>query len=179
MAVDIRLSGLPPALIGVPSQERPLTSGNDVAYPEDTIAQQHALVADASGADMSNALGQDVHIAHRPTLNRLDSEQTAIGLAEGKTQDGNVPGDNDPGVCATPEAAVGMTYPPTLQSDIALAEPSLESPGLRRLRMASSFLILFLAGWKSVGFPLYVWWMYHAGVGQSSPWSSLLSHTFA
>ena len=128
---------------------------------------------------MSNALGQDVHIAHRPTLNRLDSEQTAIGLAEGKTQDGNVPGDNDPGVCATPEAAVGMTYPPTLQSYIALAEPSLESSGLRRLRMASSFLILFLAGWKSVGFPLYVWWMYHAGVGQSSPWSSLLSHTFA
>lgn len=148
MAADICLAGLPPALMGVQVREELGSIPYLQTLTEGTRAQQPASLPDASGAATREPLQPDTYLYLRPPTNRLAS----VGPSqEGNVQDENDISNNDAAATISPHPVVG-TYPPPPHT-LALLELALESKGLRRLRMASAFLTLFLAGWKLVQVP--------------------------
>ncbi|PIL37379.1 MFS general substrate transporter [Ganoderma sinense ZZ0214-1] len=139
MTADIRLVGLPSVLLSVPVQEEHLGSViyHESLLTEDTHVQQQASV---SGAATHEILQPDAHLTLRPPISRL--------ATDGMLQEDEARDEKDSAsISAAPHPAVGLAYPPTLLAQ-APPESVLESKGLRRLQMASSFLTLLLAGWN-------------------------------
>ena len=108
-----------------------------------------SAVVEASGA-AHGFLEAEAHLSLRPPFARLDSAQTVVERGdEGKETIDNIPSDTEV-VPAPAQPEHPMSYPPTVAVVVPSPETIPESTGLRRLRMFSSFVTLFLAGWKSV-----------------------------
>ncbi|KAJ8473688.1 hypothetical protein ONZ51_g7709 [Trametes cubensis] len=158
MSVDI----LPPSLQATLTEQSAVThgfAGNDtteISPSELATTVDVSEVVGATGATSTQQISEgDAHLAVRPQFGRLDSGDTMLGA---------VPVDKHAAeelVVVTPEQAsvaedplrsiprLNYSYPPNQAADIPVEPIALvESKGLHRLRIASAFLTLFLAGWN-------------------------------
>lgn len=155
MSTDIQLSA-----ISSLRDSEDLRSGDAVSAgatsqdPEDKSLLVQSVVVEVSGAAGHGALESEAHLSLRPPFVRLDSAQTVVergDIGKGLINDvSSAPEDISP----QQNQRDSMAYPPS----VPVVPPSgsiPETTRLRRLRMLSSFVTLFLAGWKSVDCLLY------------------------
>lgn len=110
-------------------------------------------VLEVSGTPGVNAQDSDNQLSLRPPFIRQDSARSVITVHTATESNGPIGDKKDvaeksdiEGGKPTDEAT---SYPPAGSSEVSQIALQ-ESKGLRRLRMGSAFITLFLAGWKSV-----------------------------
>ncbi len=144
MSTDIPLRNLPSVYL--PSHQEGLFVTNG---PESESTPTEVYRAATPGTE---AVQADVQLNARPPFVRLDSTQTVVVKTDdtGKGSEsiksrvaGSVPGDAGGGTPQPRDTTI-------LRQDVFISEarPLDETKAMRRLRMASSFVTLFLAGWK-------------------------------
>ncbi|CDO73790.1 hypothetical protein BN946_scf185015.g119 [Trametes cinnabarina] len=152
MSTDIQTPDFQPTAVTTRVELPGAQANTNTPAVEETGSGHAPEVLGVSGATAGQRQGDsDANITVRPPFGRLDSGETctvAGAVSAAKDAEQREPPSEQ---ASTTEVLRGIprltySYPPP-QAEAAV-EPLVESKGLRRLRMASSFATLFLAGWN-------------------------------